>query len=195
MFHLLQGLGWGERKTANEIKQKFPSPWCLATIQCARETVRCLQMFSLSCINFTGSLLCTKENSKKKNPNNFQSNLPDKSVRLWVSERTRGRLLAFLPQPELWESSHPVKWMRSWPSSARSRGKRAGKSDWQMSIKAPAQTSDNCNRGECSYVSIDGDWSKTLPYVCITLGLSNLEKDSCFSAWMLSHHEIRFQFK
>lgn len=98
MFHLLQGLGWGERKTANEIKQKFPSPWCLATIQCARETVRCLQMFSLSCINFTGSLLCTKENSKKKTT----QQLPIKSawqIGSFVSEWAHTRAFARVSSP------------------------------------------------------------------------------------------------
>lgn len=118
MFHLLQGLGWGERKTANEIKQKFPSPWCLATIQCARETVRCLQMFSLSCINFTGSLLCTKENSKKKNPTTSnQICLTNRFVCEWVSAHA-GVCSRFFPSPSCgnraiplneWEADHPLQ--------------------------------------------------------------------------------------
>lgn len=54
------------------------------------------------------------------------------------------------------------------------------------------QAFDNSDGG---HISIGGDGSKTLPYVCITLEISNLGKDSCFSAPMFSHHEIRFQFK
>lgn len=66
MFHLLQGLGWGERKTANEIKQKFSSPSCLAIIQCARGAARCLQILCLCCINFTGCLVQREREERER---------------------------------------------------------------------------------------------------------------------------------
>lgn len=63
---------------------------------------------------------------------------------------------------------------------------------WHMPIGAGMQAFHNSDGG---HISIGGNGSKILPYVCITLGFANLGRDSCFSARMFSHHEIRFQFK
>lgn len=46
--------------------------------------------------------------------------------------------------------------------------------------------------GEYGYLSIDEKCCNVLPYVCITLGLRNLEEDICFSVWVLSHLGIHF---
>lgn len=77
------------------------------------------------------------------------------------------------------------------PEANRSRQGHPGKS-WQMPIGARMQACDNSDGG---HISIGGDGSKTLAYVCITLEMGNLGRDSCFSAPMFSHREIRFQFK
>lgn len=61
-----------------------------------------------------------------------------------------------------------------------------------MPIGARMQAFDRSDGG---HISIGGDGSKTLPYVCITLEIGNLAGDSCFPARVFTHHEIRFQFK
>lgn len=65
-----------------------------------------------------------------------------------------------------------------------------------MSIITPIQASycKNHTQGEYGFLSIDEECCNVLPYVCITLGLRNLEEDICFSTWMLSHLGITFQF-